>query len=299
MSIHGQHEADEGNLERWLITYADMITLLMAFFVMMYAMSVVDLEKFQALAQAMGHAFGAAAAEAGTRGASAGTLAGGEGLLPGDAPAVGNRASLANAIRSGITRDLPRRLRDRVEVVHCGGAVTVRLKADAVTFPAGQAALTADARRILDAIGPALTLAQGQVRVEGHTCNLPISTAQFPSNWELSAQRAANVMAYLVRCSGMSPEGISAVGFAASRPLVANTDEAARRRNRRVDIVILTGDPLEPAVAGGPPPAAPQPWPPGIAPQPVRLCPPVNLQAGQRMRSGADSDTASHLPRGD
>ena len=76
-----------------------------------------------------------------------------------------------------------------------------------------------------------------RVRIEGHTCDLPIHTARYPSNWELSAQRAINVLTYLVR-KGIDPSRLSAVGYADTRPIVPNIDEEHRRKNRRVDIVI-------------------------------------------------------------
>ncbi len=286
MSSHGQHEGEEQDLERWLITYADMITLLMAFFIMMYAMSVIDLRKFEALAHSMGAAFGGAAAETETSRSTGGEglLGGGEALLSGSTARVGNSATLVNRIRADVRSRLPERLRDSVEITHCGGVVTVRIRADSVTFGAGQAALTADARRILDAVGPALRDAGSALRVEGHTCDLPISTARFPSNWELSAQRAANVMAYLIRCCGIPPAKITAAGFAHTRPLVPNRDETSRARNRRVDILIA-----------GPP--APQLTdthdhrvrrrdhePSGTASltinlEPIRLAPPIDLWA--------------------
>lgn len=284
LSSHGQHEGEEQNLERWLITYADMITLLMAFFIMMYAMSVIDLRKFEALAHSMGAAFGGAAAEIQTSSSAGGEglLTGGEALLSGTAGHPGNSATLVNRIRADIKSHLPERLRDSVEITHCGGVVTVRIKADSVTFGAGKAALTADAKRILDAIGPTLRAAGSPMRVEGHTCDLPINTARFPSNWELSAQRAANVMAYLIRCCGIPPTKITSAGFAHTRPLVPNRDEASRARNRRVDILIA-----------GPPTPQPIDTPASRAQQtnqksspaasstidlePVRLVPPIDL----------------------
>lgn len=288
MSGHAQHEGDEQeNAERWLITYADMITLLMAFFIMMYAMSVVDVRKFEALAHAMGTAFGSGAPDLATvRAANTGILGEGHAVVARGAGAVlgsaGNRATLVNALRSELRRELPRRLGDAVQVIYSGGTVTVRLKADTVIFAAGSATLTEEARDILDAIGPALRSVGAPLRVEGHTCDLPIRTERFPSNWELSAQRAANVMAYLVRTAGVPAEQISAAGFADTRPLVANTDEAARRRNRRVDIVIADVPSADPGGGGtgrgdeGPSGAA------TLHLKPIRLCPPIDLEARHR-----------------
>jgi len=292
VSAHEQHEEEEHeDAERWLITYADMITLLMAFFIMMYSMSVVDLQKFEALAHAMGNAFGAGAPEgAGERPAGAGVLGRTQAALgSGGAAPIANRATLVNAIRAEVGQSLPPRLRDSVEVLHCGGAVTIRMKADSITFAAGEAALTADARRILDALGPALGRAGAPVVVEGHTCDLPISTGRFPSNWELSAQRAGYVMAHLVRRGAVPPEMISAAGFADTRPLAPNTSEANRRRNRRVDIVVGTGDGLRPAAASAS--AGPALDPHGtITLDPVDLFPAIDLPTRHRERTGRGPD---------
>jgi len=277
-------EEQDDSLERWLITYADMITLLMAFFIMMYAMSVVDLQKFEALSHAMGHVFGGEAQSGFGEAASQDLLEDGQSVMSGIGAALGNQASLVNEIRRSIRENLPQPLRDNVEVVHTGGEVTIRMKADEITFPAGEAELTRQSRRILEVIGPSLS--GSQVLVQGHTCDLPISTVRFPSNWELSAQRAANVMVYLVRHAGLEPDRISAAGFADTRPLVANTGEANRARNRRVDIVLLSEDQLRGSAsrraadqdAGGREGSV------GLGP--VRLCPPIDLQSRYYQHTG-------------
>lgn len=296
MSGHRQPEGEEEeeNAERWLITYADMITLLMAFFIMMYSMSVVDLQKFEALAHAMGNAFGAGSPEAATRAAGPGLLGQGRTLAgrgAGPLSGSGNRATLVNALRRELSRSLPPGLGDRVQVIHSGGTVTVRLRADAVIFAAGSARLTTQARAILDAIGPTLRDAGAPLRVEGHTCDLPIRTERFPSNWELSAQRAANVMAYLVRTAGVPAQEISAAGFADTRPLAPNTSEAGRRRNRRVDIVIdataLAGTAADAAARGASAPTT-------IHLPTIRLCPPIDLEVRHRDHV---SRTRSRSPR--
>lgn len=240
MSRHRRREAEEHeNHERWLITYADMITLLMAFFIMMYAMSVVDLKKFEALSSAARHVFGGDAEEAAESAAEGGAAASGSGLLAGGGEAAINRAALVNEMNRALNAALPEQLREHVAVTHSGARVIVSVKADRITFPVGGAELTPEARQILDAVGPALRETHARVLVEGHTCNLPIRTARYPSNWELSAQRAANVMVHLVRQSRVDPDLISASGYADTRPVAPNETRDGRRRNRRVDIVVL------------------------------------------------------------
>jgi len=240
VSRHRRREAEEHeNHERWLITYADMITLLMAFFIMMYAMSVVDLKKFEALSSAARHVFGGDAGEAGESSGSRGASASGSGLLAGGGELAINRASLVNEMNRALNAALPEQLREHVAITHSGARVTVSVRADRITFPVGAAELTPEVRQILDAVGPALRETRARVLVEGHTCNLPIRTARYPSNWELSAQRAANVMVHLVRKSRVDPDLISASGYADTRPVATNETTEGRRRNRRVDIVVL------------------------------------------------------------
>ncbi len=254
-----------------MITYADMITLLLAVFIVLYSFSVLDLKKFEAVAGALGQQFGSASG-------GSGMLGGGNSILSGSRGIVGNRAGLINTIRDSIGNQLPDRLQDNLTVSHRAGVVTVSMHTDEIVFPVGEAKLTDEVRQILDVLGPSLRESMAPLLIEGHTCDLPIDTARFPSNWELSAQRATNVMVYLIRSCGIRPDHISAVGYADTQPLKPNTTDAGRRRNRRVDIVMFSG---VPASSGALPHEA------GVdaaeqtatrAPDPVRLAPPVDLR---------------------
>jgi hypothetical protein len=118
--------------------------------------------------------------------------------------------------------------------------VTISLRTNSVTFRLGEAWLTEEVRRILAVLGPSLRESRASLLIEGHTCDLPINTARFPSNWELSAQRATNVMVYLIRNCEISADHICAVGYADTRPLAPNGSASGRMRNRRVDIVVLS-----------------------------------------------------------
>ncbi|MBC7286487.1 MAG: OmpA family protein [Armatimonadetes bacterium] len=248
----GHKEEEHENLERWLITYADMITLLMAFFIMMYAMSVVNKGKFAALAVSVRTGFG--------------------GPVPGALPDVLNlrehtirepgaidasEFELLSVAEQFIKKNIAKgtdfrepdggkrnagagevELSDQVTVVARDKDLIIRLKAGPIVFPRGSAELTAACKKILDVVSDLLAYLPNPVRIEGHTCDLPIHTARYPSNWELSAQRAVNVLTYLVR-KGIEPSRLSAVGYADTRPLVPNIDEAHRSKNRRVDIVLV------------------------------------------------------------
>jgi chemotaxis protein MotB len=115
----------------------------------------------------------------------------------------------------------------------------ISLVTDKVLFERGSASLQRGSREVLDEIAGLLRDIPNQVTVEGHTCDLPIHTAQFPSNWELSTARATQVIRYFIEQGQVPAQRLAAAGYADSRPLEPNTSEATRARNRRVDVVIL------------------------------------------------------------
>jgi chemotaxis protein MotB len=226
---------DGGGMLRWLLTYADMITLLMAFFIMMYSMSILNLAKFQQVAFSIRSGFG-------------GSLQGGEGVMvhgPGPGSVKPNLLGLeggaglsetAVQLAEFITqRGLEEAVRLRVDE----RGLIISLVTDKVLFDLGKANLKPGSRDVLDKIAGLLQRLPNQVMVEGHSCNLPIRTAQFPSNWELSTARATQVIRYFIERRGVPATRLSAAGYADSRPLLPNTSAANRARNRRVDIVIL------------------------------------------------------------
>ncbi len=243
-------EEEHENVERWLITYADMITLLMAFFVMMYAMSVVNKGKFAALAVSVRTGFGGPIAAAIPEVLIQEHSVRKPGMVEPDDFELINLA--LKLLKKSITRpkgrnekissaEAAKRLRKllgQMDVVARGSDMVIRLQAGPITFPRGSAELTPGAKRILDAVATLIARTDNPIRIEGHTCDLPIHTARYPSNWELSAQRAINVLTYLIH-KGIEPSRLSAVGYADTMPLVPNLDEAHRRKNRRVDIVLV------------------------------------------------------------
>lgn len=237
---------EEENAERWLLTYADMITLLMAFFIMMYSMSMVDLKKFEDLKFTMGRIFGGGGLGAGkgeVSAAGSGLLEGRLGLLDGEGGWQSqSNSSVVKEIKRLMESGLSEELFEAVTVSETGNRVTVSMRANSVTFRRGEAILTPQARQILTQIGLAVKKMGAPLLVEGHTCDLPIHTARFPSNWELSAARANNAMVFLIRNCAIAPGRITTASFAATRPLSPNTNEANRSRNRRVDIVLLRNE---------------------------------------------------------
>ncbi len=237
-----KHAGGHGDSERWLVTYSDMITLLMAFFIMMYAMSVVNMGKFEELAVSVRSGFGGPITPIG---ANALGIPSHTSVLPTVLPA--NSFELMSKIAGSVRNAMGHENRGDVEFLSEDGRVTIRVRADNVLFARGSADISPYAARVLAPVAQVLKSLPHQVRVEGHTCDLPIRTSRFASNWELSAQRAINVVLHLIRQEGLSVQRLSAAGYADTVPVVPNTCEENRARNRRIDIVLL-----EPTKAGVP-----------------------------------------------
>ena len=214
---------------RWLLTYADLVTLLLIVFIVLFSMSKQDAEKFKDLAQYLRAAFG-------------GVLQQGPTFLAGQ----GER----------IIPDLFQRISAAVGEAGSGGAgsagakvfknergIVVSLLTDRVLFDSGSVALKPEMKQILDALGGPLRDTDRSVLVEGHTDDRPVRGGRrYVDNMELSTLRACNVVRYLIESGEINPRRMSAAGYAEYRPVVPNRDEAARRRNRRIDIVILKGN---------------------------------------------------------
>ena len=235
------HAGEHVNTERWLLTYSDMITLLMAFFIMMYSMSVLNMEKFREVAFSIRSGFG-------------GVLQGqGKHLMSGARVSLLPHAGSVEEDRHGVTtttqiaKQMAQQIRSyankkslsgKVHVFQEERGMIVRIAADGLLFSRGSAELTPVASGILTAVSAQLRIVSNDIVVEGHTCSLPISTAAFPSNWELSAARASRVVRFFQHVSGIDGRRLSAVGYADTRPCAPNDTEAHRYNNRRVDIVL-------------------------------------------------------------
>ncbi|WP_312512312.1 flagellar motor protein MotD [Massilia sp.] len=228
--------------ERWLISYADFITLLFAFFVVMYAISIVNEGKYQQLSDALGDAFGG-------RGAATQVNTNVEPVLPLShiVNRKRNEAARREHERMGVlARDLTATLlplvkSGQVRVTQNARGVSVEINAS-VLFDQGQALLQPEASEILQAVGGLLRNDPHRIEVEGHTDDVPIASTVYPSNWELSAARASSVVRLFID-SGVAPVRLSALGFAATRPVAPNTDPVGQARNRRVAVMILAALP--------------------------------------------------------
>lgn len=219
-------EVETAGMMRWLLTYADMITLLLAMFILLYAVSKVNLEKYKKFTEAAADAFGGrkAVPKAGTASSATGL----SGLEE-------NLQSAYNTIKGIIDKE---KLQDKVQIDVEERGIRLSFMTDGVFFDIGKAELKPGFEKILSSIAPILMQITNFIRIEGHTCNMPIDTPEFPSNWELSSRRATNVLRFLLE-KGLPGIKMSAAGYAETRPIVPNNSDKNRVRNRRVDIIIL------------------------------------------------------------
>lgn len=225
------------NSERWLLTYADMITLLMAFFIMMYSMSVLNMSKFREAAISIRSGFGGIIKG---QGKSVLGTSGAYSVKP--SPMTGETAVAAwKVVRPLVNyiKDDPE-LSKSAQVNMDSRGIVISMLSDNMLFDSGSAEIREPALPLLDKIAEMLDKVANGIRIEGHTCDLPPrSGAKYPTNWELSTARATNVLRYLLEYKGLDVNLLSAAGYAGTHPIVPNTSEQNRRKNRRVDIVIV------------------------------------------------------------
>jgi chemotaxis protein MotB len=249
--------------DRWVVSYADFITLLFAFFTTLYAISNVDLQKMHRLVSALQVAFDTKAVKVDpakseapplgptaepdaleNRLATATVAVGREDLakLPPkmlDEIGRGYLEASLDDVRNRLGRTLAPAVADgrvSLEIDRRGLVISIR---ETGTFRMGSADLSDTMRGLIGEVGAALHGVDNFVRVEGHTDDIPIHTTRYASNWDLSTARATAVVAFLVQEFGIPSDRLSAAGYAEFHPKVPNTSEGNRSRNRRVDIVIL------------------------------------------------------------
>jgi chemotaxis protein MotB len=239
------HAEEHENHERWLVSYADFITLLFAFFVVLYSVSRVDNKKMQQAANSIKWAMH----YSGTGGTGALPIfegpqseGGGPALNSGSMNAQQAQQKAIEMLRKKIERRIRPFLMERgatasVGVMVEGRRLTVRLAATEF-FDPGQAALRPQVLAILDAIATELVPLERVLRVEGHTDETPIGGDRYRNNWDLSAARAATVVTYLESAHRARPQLLQAVGLGSAHPVTDETTDEARERNRRVELVI-------------------------------------------------------------
>jgi chemotaxis protein MotB len=250
-----QHHEEHENHERWLVSYADFITLLFAFFVVMYSISRVDNKRMAQITQAIKFAMHFK----GTGGVGELPLFDGP---PSEGGCVSNSGTQAKThprdkeVVEAVRRRLEKRLRDYLQfrpeqnpvVVKAieGRRLSVRLSA-AHFFDPSQANIRPEMIPVLDAIAAELGALKRPVRIEGHTDESPVGSTKFRDNWELSASRAAAVASYIQRGHKIDGRLLSASGHGSTRPLSSNNTQEGREANRRIEMVVELnpGDPSE------------------------------------------------------
>jgi chemotaxis protein MotB len=263
-----KHEEEEhDNSERWAVSYGDMMTVLLALFIVLYAISVVDKTKFDQLRTSLAIGFGSPAVS--MLQGSSGPLNGVESFhiapdftgVSGDSKPAATTATTATTVQMSQQAqdflaatqeyeqlsDIQKRIKQQLDAQGLGGSVdykindrglVVGLVGSDVFFAPDNSALTATAEQVVDAIAAPLRSQSRQISIEGHANVLPSS--QYPTNWELSSDRATKVLRRFVEAGGVSGGQISAVGFGDARPDMAGDSPEALAANRRVDVVVLS-----------------------------------------------------------
>ena len=219
---------DEGLSSSWMDTYADTITLLLTFFILLYTFSIVDNEKLKLVGAAL-------------RGQVEGVPMTNEKLedIPEDlTPGIGAKNPYDLLVEKVTDLLEKNNLSDDVKIREEDAGVILQL-GDSILFDTGQAELKTGSYKILDVIGTLIPQIDNEIMVQGHTDNRPINSSKYPSNWELSSARALAVVKYFINEKGLSANRFSGTGYGEYRPLVENNSAENMGINRRVDILIV------------------------------------------------------------
>jgi len=242
--VRKKHE-EEGhvNHERWLLTYADLITLLMIFFIVLYTLSKVDADKFRAVAYSLNAAIGGGTpARLDLKQDSGASIVPLENGLNTKLQDMDKNSEAEAQTIQGIKKKIDDFVKNnglnakvQTNIEERGLVVSIN---ETLLFASGSANITDEALTILQKLSTILVKLPNYIKVEGHTDNVPIHTSQFPSNWELSAGRAINVVHVLIS-QNIPQDKLSAAGYGEYRPVVPNSSDANRSSNRRVDLVLI------------------------------------------------------------
>jgi len=271
---HEEHEEEEHeNHERWLVSFADMMTLLTAVFIVLYSISQVDQLKFAAFAEGLSESFGAPTSiiddgsvttqtsvldelnspmqidnqtdptqqpdQAAQDAARAAALAAQSAQNQAEAQAEFDQLAAAQAAITAALTAAGDADAATYQITQDG--LVVHIVADQVLFGPEQATLRSEGKTVLDTIAPTLAGLPNALKVEGHTNSLPVTPGgPYASNWNLSTDRAVTVLRYLVETDGLPADRMQAAGFADTRPLLPDSDPASVSVNRRVDVVVLS-----------------------------------------------------------
>jgi len=227
-------EVKPENHERWIVSYADMVTLLFALFVVLFATSDANPKKLQQVSASISNAF------------NVGILSGENGTSPIFDSGAGLNPPF-DEIKSRNLTSISRTVNDFTQKNNLQSAVQVRSDKESITislqdnllFDSGSASLKPGSQDVLKQVASTLRTLPNAVRIEGHTDNVPVNAVDYATNWELSAARASTVLRFLTDAGGMSPARMSLAGFADTKPVADNGTPEGRALNRRADIVIV------------------------------------------------------------
>lgn len=234
-------KVEKDTSERWLLTYADLMNLLLILFILLYTMANVDVAKYQQVATSLRAAFGdSAATQVIAEGGAAPSMINLENTAPSAVVPAELEQQQAEALKEDIKEIVKKEgLSGQVEVSMQERGVVVSIE-EKVLFKSGSADLEPESIPTIESIGRVLLAVPGKhIKIEGHTDNVPISSSRFPDNQELSTARANSVWRILVKNVGLNTDLMSTVGYGEFRPKVPNTTPENKAQNRRVDIAIL------------------------------------------------------------
>jgi chemotaxis protein MotB len=218
----GESFFEEGSdKDRYLITYSDLITLLLGLFIILYAISNIDARKYEKMIAAISNVFG-----------HEGKIIGLENkIINVEVPSNNLKLKLGEVIREY-------KYENYVRLEENERGITVHIM-DEILFPSGSAELNTSSLTVLKNIASVIRMLPNDIRVEGHTDNVPISKPNYPSNWHLSVARALNTAYFLINTENLPSDKVSIVGYSEYKPIASNETEEGRSMNRRVDLVIV------------------------------------------------------------
>jgi len=248
-----KHEEEHENLERWLVSYADFITLLFAFFVTMYAISRVDEKKLGSVVESLQRALGSTIMmyQVGRQEPGAFDTS----SRPIDVtivPLAGQKGATEKEDFEKLASEIRKKMEESGRQDAAKGESLNQLKfiidkrglvlrfSESFFFDSGEATLRPEVIPLINALALSLQKIPNHIRIEGHTDSVPIRTFRFPSNWELSTARATTIVHYFLTHFKFEPTRLSAAGYGEFRPIASNQTAEGRSQNRRVDIVILS-----------------------------------------------------------
>jgi chemotaxis protein MotB len=228
-------EEDSGEDMGWMVTFSDLVTLLLVFFILLYSISSLNMEKFKhamsSIQVSLGEDFPPVALLEIVQAPQSNE---GKFSLEDITGLVSREQEILSDLREFIEE---KQLGQQIQLTLFEGKISLQIRGQ-VIFPSGKAQLNPAALPILDDIIDIVdAYAEYKVNIKGHTDNIPISTPEFPSNWELSSIRATKVLKHMIK-GGIDPSRLTATGYGSLLPLVANNSSENRSRNRRVEFVL-------------------------------------------------------------